>query len=177
MKKIFLISLLMAVSTVFSQSIIGKYEQETANAPKGFKFSEEDVVVSRDQQSSKKIWITGIFPKNKFYAMLDTKTPDGAVYTIPKQKVGNYDIEIGCIVYDGEENRIVISINNRQDCEGYGNLDEPISVGKGGVKGGGVDISSKGSVKVGDVVSIKNGDVNVNTKKIMEGITYIGTKI
>ncbi|MFN4298221.1 MAG: hypothetical protein ACK4EX_00675 [Thermaurantimonas sp.] len=45
MKNIFLFSFLLVVNAVFSQSIIGRYEQETANAPKGFKFSEEDVVV------------------------------------------------------------------------------------------------------------------------------------
>jgi hypothetical protein len=173
-KSILLIALLFLTNLyVQAQSVVGKYEQDAINLPKELGNSENDVVITRDPQASKKIWVANLIPNQKFYAILDTKTEDGAVYTVPKQKVGNYQINLGCIVYDEDDKKVVISLNNKNDCAN--NFDN-ISVGKSGnVKAGGVEIGPKGSVKGGGV-DIKNGDIKVDMKSIMAGVSYIGHK-
>ncbi|WP_448528108.1 hypothetical protein [Raineya sp.] len=174
MKKVFLSLTLFLVGTLaMAQSIVGKYEQDAINLPKELGHSENDVVITRDPQASKKIWVANLIPNQKFYAILDVKTEDGAVYTVPKQKVGNYQINLGCIVYDEEDKKIAISLNNKNDCA---DRFDNISIGKNGsVKGGGVEIGPKGTVKGGGV-DIKDGDIKVDMKTIMAGVSYIGHK-
>lgn len=86
---------------MFSWSFIGKYDQETANAPKGFIVGDEDIIVSLDKQSSKKISISGIFPKY-------TRHQNGKRSCLhhSQAKAGNYHIEIGCIVYGGAKTEL-----------------------------------------------------------------------
>lgn len=143
------------------------------------------MTVSRDPQASKKIWISGLIPNQRFYALLDTKTEDGAVYSVPKQKAGNFEIALGCIVYqkaeeDADEDdeaakdRIVISLNNKRDCQSY--LDGPIEVGPGGVTVGDIKVGKDGNVKAGGTQVGKDGSVKVDTKGLFEGVAYIGVK-
>lgn len=167
----FLLHLLPALG--FCQAILGTYEQSTIVAPPKYRHSEEDVKITKDPQSTKKIWISGLIPKQKFYALLDTKTEDGAVYTVPKQTVGNYNINVGCIVYDNEDERIVISLNNPRDC----NSNVSASVGKGGVSAGDVKVGSDGTISAPGV-RIDKGEIKVNTKDAVgSGISYIGQKV
>lgn len=162
---------------VHTQPIVGTYEQQTMLAPDEWGYSEHDVVIRRDPQSSKKIWIEHLIPNQRFYAILDTRTEDGMVYAVPKQKVGNYQIELGCIVYDNEEQRVVISLNNKNDCFGMRQSDyDEISVGRSGVKAGNIRVGSDGNVRGGGVDISKNGDIKVDMKSIMAGVSYIGHK-
>lgn len=160
--------------SAFAQPIVGSYEQLTISGPDEYINSPEDVSITRDPQSSKKIWISGLFARQRFYAILDTQTEDGSVYNVPKQKVGNYQINIGCLVYDNEENQVVISLNNKQDCAG---LSGPIHVTTDEVRAGDIRVGRNGKVKAGGVeVNNKPGEVKVDTKAMFEGIQYIGQK-
>lgn len=159
-------------SSAFAQSILGTYSQVTFSGPQQFRNTKEDVVITRDPQSSKKIWISGLVSGHKMYAMLDAQNEDGAVYNVPKQKVGAHDINLGCIVYDNEERTVTISLNDKQSCMDSAN----VSVGQGGVSAGGVKVGSDGTVKAPGVNVGKNGNVAVNTQAATQGITYIGKK-
>lgn len=172
--KTFLFAFLLNLLPVwgFCQAILGTYEQSTIVAPPKYRQSEEDVKITKDPQSTKKIWVSGLIPKQKFYALLDTKTEDGAVYSIPKQTVGDYTINVGCIVYDNEDERVLISLNNPKDC----NSNVSASVGKGGVSAGDVKVGSNGTISAPGVKMDKEG-IKVNTKDMYgSGITYIGEK-
>ena len=79
----------------------------------------------------------------------------------------------GCIVYS--EDRIVLSIDNKNDCRGIDSEDyKDVQVGKGGIKAGDVNISSSEVWTSG--VKIGKGGVKVSGD-ILKGIQYIGEKI
>jgi hypothetical protein len=185
MKKIILaIMLLITISVTKAQAILGTYEQSALVAPDEYRDSENDVTITKDAKSTKKIWIANLIPNQKFYAVLNTKANGSLIYSVPKQRVGNYQINIGCIVYtdeseddDEKDGEVLIALNNKSNCYGISQMDydAPISIGKGGVNAGGVKIGSNGSVNTGGV-GINGSDVKVNTKAIMAGIQYIGNK-
>jgi len=177
MKKSILILMLLITNSVFAQSILGSYEQKALTAPNQYRNSGKDVSITKDPQLSKKIWVSGLISNQKFYAVLHTRTEDRMLYSVPKQKVGDYEIAIGCINFDNEEDQLSISLNNKQNCFGISqsDYDNPVSVGKGGIKAGGVNIGSNGQIKGAGVEMNKNG-VKVNGKGIFAGIQYVGTK-
>ncbi|MDY3319206.1 hypothetical protein PG637_07860 [Riemerella anatipestifer] len=177
MKKILLAVFLMATVTVGkAQSILGKYEQSALDAPDEYKHSEDDVVITRDAKASKKIWIANLIPNSRFYAILDTKGERGSSYSVPKQTAGSYRINLGCIVFNNDDEdggRLTISLNNKADClDDYG----PVSVGKDGVSVGGIKIGSNGTVRAKGV-DIGRNRIKVDAKKeVIVGIQYIGHK-
>ena len=185
MKKILLAILLMAaITAVKSQAILGKYNQSSLIAPDDYKDSENDVTITKDEKASKIIWVHDLIPNQKFYAIFYLKGNGKILYSVPKQKVGSYQINIGCITFqehdedeDDEDNKLVISLNNKASCFGMSqkDYDEPVSVGKGGVKAGGVKVGSNGEITAGGV-DIKGGEIKVNPKLAMEGIQYVGQK-
>ncbi|MBO4234799.1 hypothetical protein FO675_10965 [Riemerella anatipestifer] len=186
MKKILLAVFLTATVTVSkAQSIVGRYEQSTLVAPDAYRDSEDDVTISKDPKSSKKIWISNLIPNQKIYAVLHTKGNGNLIYSVPKQLVGNYQINIGCVTFkehdedeEDEEGKLIISLNNEKNCFGISqkDYDAPVSIGKGGVRAGGVTVGSNGTISAGGV-DIKKGNIKVNPKEVMSGIQYIGYKI
>jgi hypothetical protein len=165
----------LLVNPSTAQKILGKYEQDALVAPDEYRDSEDDVSVTKDPNSTKKIWISNLIPNQKFYAVMFNKTNDLITYSVPAQKVGNYQINLGCITLDDED--LKISLNNKQNCMGMSqkDYDTPVSVGKNGTSAGGVKVGKDGSVSTGGV-DVKNGEVRVNTKSIMSGIQYMGHK-
>ena len=183
MKSVFFFVLsLMVLINVNAQKVVGTYEQNSLVAPDAYRDSENDVVITKDIKSSKKIWIEHLIPKQRFYAILYVQSEDAVIYTVPSQKVGNYAIEQGCVTFknehDEDEHDIQIALNNKSMCFGISqkDYDAPIKVDKNGVKAGGVKVGSDGQV-TGGGVDIKNGGVNVDTKSIMAGIQYVGDKL
>lgn len=163
-----LLFLFFACGSAFSQPILGAYDQSVLDAPAEYQ-SGETVTIAKDPSSDKKIWISGLIPKQKFYALLQTKTEDGLTYSVPKQRAGNYQIEVGCIIFLSEDQKITISLNNKEDC-----ADSPVSVGREGLSAGGARVGSAGRVSAAGV-DISGRDIRVNTKA-PKGITYIGEK-
>ncbi len=185
MKKIILVLFLAGAFTISSaQAILGKYEQHSLVAPDEYRDSEDDVTITKDAKAIKKIWINNLIPNQKFYAVLHTKANGGVIYAIPKQLIGTYQINAGCITFkehdedgDDEDGKLVISLNNKMNCFGISQKDynSPVSVGKKGVKAGGVKVGSDGDISAGGV-DIKGGEIKVNTKVVMAGIQYVGQK-
>lgn len=175
MKPFLFLFLIWAVcSPVFGQAIVGSYEQTVLEAPAQYR-SGEEVTISRDPKSAKKIWVSGLIPNQRFYALLYVSNEDGATYTVPKQRVGNYQINVGCIVYDDDDSKVVISLNNKGDCDD----NVSVSVSKEGVStsaAGGVRVGSDGRVSAPGA-EVGPGSVKVDTRAATgAGITYIGKK-
>lgn len=160
--------LFVACGSMFGQPILGSYEQSVLDAPAEYQ-SGETVVITKDPSADKKIWISGLIPKQKFYALLQIRTEDGMTYNVPKQRVGKYQIEVGCIVFDSDDQKITISLNNKQDC-----ADTPVSISREGVSAAGTKVGSDGRVSAAGV-DISSQGVRVNTRA-SAGITYIGEK-
>ncbi|MCO7318278.1 hypothetical protein OKE80_02440 [Riemerella anatipestifer] len=185
MKKILLALFFIAAITVSkAQSILGKYEQSTLVAPNEYRDSENDVVITKDAKSLKKIWIANLIPNQRIFAILHTKGNGNIIYSVPKQLAGNYRVNMGCVTFkehddddDGEEGKLIISLNNKNNCFGLNqkDYDAPVSIGKGGIKAGGVTVGSNGTISTGSV-DIKRGNIKVNPKEVMAGIQYIGYK-
>ncbi|MCS7012541.1 MAG: hypothetical protein RMI34_04480 [Chloroherpetonaceae bacterium] len=169
---ILILSFFFAASGLaLGQPILGTYQQSVLDAPAELK-SGEDVMITKDQSAKNKIWISGLIPNQKFYALLQVQTEDGMTYTVPKQRARNYQINVGCIVYDTDERKVVISLHNKKDCdENIGN----VSVSKeGSVAAAGVRVGTDGRVSVPGV-DINGGSVKINAVRAA-GITYIGEK-
>ena len=181
----FILIILTSLNEVSSQSIFGKYEQVAFVAPDEYRDGENDMIITKDATASKKIWISNLINNKKFYAVLNTKNSEKLIYSVPKQTVGNYQINLGCITYilqsddeDEEVGQISISLNNKDNCFGISqsDYDKDIKVGNKGVSAGGVKVGSNGNVKVPGV-DVKNGNVKINAKRAMAGIQYVGKKI
>lgn len=164
---------------VSAQGVVGNYEQESIIAPDAYRDSLENVVIEKDKKHSKKVWVSGLIPNFSFYAIYNTGDPEFEefIYVVPKQKVGDYQINLGCITYaDGD---IVIALNNETLCKGVQQKDyqTDIKIDDSGVKVGDVEVSTKG-VKVGKTVNIDTQrGVKINTTSVMSGIHYVGEKI
>ena len=78
----------LLVNPSTGQKILGKYEQDALVAPDEYRDSEEDVSVTKDPNSTKKIWISNLIANQKFYAVMFNKTEDLITYSVPAQKVG-----------------------------------------------------------------------------------------
>lgn len=156
---------------------VGTYEQTSFIAPGHLKDSENDLVITQDPQASKKIWVTNLVAGAKIYAIVHTKTEDNIVYKIPAQMVNGYAITVGCVMYDIEEQKVVVSINNKGNCYGISqsDYDKSVSIGKDGIKAGDIQVGSNGTIK-GNGADISKDGVKVDTKKIMAGVQYVGQK-
>ncbi|MGV0956145.1 hypothetical protein ACTS91_06850 [Empedobacter falsenii] len=117
-----------------------------------------------------------MIPNKRIYTISYLASDEKVIYTIPKQLVGNYQINTGCVIYDNEENQLTISANNRVDCIGISQKDyENISVGKDGVSVGKTKVGSNGKISTNGV-EIKGSEVKVDAKKLLSGIQYVGRK-
>ena len=155
-----------------ANSVLGTYEQVTILKPKAVKINTNNVKIIKDGKESKKIWIKN-FLSDDIYAVRHTVNDDTEIYVIPEQKTKQYSIKSGCIVYS--EDRVVLSIDNKNDCRGlngedYGNVE----IGSGGIKTGDVSITSSGVSVSGSKIG-KDG-VKISSE-ILSGIQYIGEKI
>jgi hypothetical protein len=180
MKRITLVAVLFLFMTIGSQAqtIAGTYEQSSAIYPTGISESHNDLVITQDPKSTKKIWISNLGNNEKIYALVFVKGDEETVYNIPEQKVGKYMIKLGCVTHQRKENNIAIAINNKKMCFGISqkDYDGGVSVGANGkIKAGGMEVGTKG-VK-GNGVKIAAGSVNVDTKAIMGGLQYVGHKV
>ncbi len=167
---------LMMTGVASALPIVGAYDPSLFNGPEGVIDREEDLRIERDGKTSKKIWITGLIAGQRICGILDTRTEDALIYSIPKQTAGDYSIELGCVMYDMEEQQIIISLNNRTDCAGIGqtDLDQGVSIGKDGVAAAGVKIGRDGVSAAG--VDVGKDGVRVNTKEMLKGVYFMGTK-
>ena len=177
MKKLFFsFFLVTAFSSNTNAQVTGRYSQIALTAPDEYRDSENDVQITKDKQSSKKIWIDHLIPNKRIYAISYLASDEKVIYTIPKQLVGNYQINTGCVVYDNDENELTISANNPIDCIGISQKDyENLSVGKDGVSVGKTKVGSNGKISTNGV-KINGSDIKVDTKKILSGIQYVGRK-
>ncbi|MCL1666063.1 hypothetical protein M2T78_17505 [Elizabethkingia ursingii] len=177
-KKILTLTFLGGVIICFGQSITGKYAESAIIAPdKVRNMMQNDVIITTDKNTSKKIWVSNLIGNTTFYAVRNAANEEKEVYNIPPQNIGGYAVNIGCIVFDKEEKQISIALNNKSNCIGmsqsdYGN----VSVGKDGIKAGGVKVGSKGEISAGGTKVGKKG-VNINTKEALSGLQYVGTKM
>ncbi len=107
---------------------------------------------------------------------------ESSIYTVPPQLVGNYQIQLGCVIFDTDDEEtssVVINLNNETMCKGISQKDyqTEIEVGNKNVKVGDIEINGNGTVKAGEDVGIdKTKGVKINTKKLMSGIQYVGQR-
>lgn len=159
-------------------SAIGQYEQQVLSGPDTIQSYGGEVAIRQDGTSAKVIWIDQLLPGGSIRAVQTMKN-ETLIYTIPPQKIGGYQISIGCVVYDGEDGRLVVALNNKSACKYMSQGDYgDVSVGKNKVKAGDVEINGdgKGQVKT-DHVEIKDGEIKVDAKAIMAGVQYVGQKM
>ncbi len=183
-KFVLLATLLFVCSQSFAQSLLGSYEQVSIIAPDEYKDSEHEVTIKEDPVSKKKIWIENLIPNQSFYAIKNISDGDTSyIYAVPPQLVGNYQIKLGCVIFesDDEEAGVVsINLNNKTMCQGISQKDyqTEIEVGDGKVKAGGVEVDKSGKVKAGKDVGVdKDKGIKISTKKLMSGIQYVGRKV
>ena len=85
MKKLFLATLLVtAFASNTKAQVTGRYSQVALTAPDELRDSENDVQISKDKQSSKKIWIDHLIPNKRIYAISYLASDEKVIYTIPK---------------------------------------------------------------------------------------------
>lgn len=156
-------------------AVLGLYTQTALVAPDAYRDGENDVSITQDSKATKKLWVHDLIPGQKFYAILHLNSDGTLIYAVPKQKVGNYIINMGCITF--EDGDITISLNNKNNCFGMSqkDWDKPVSVSGKGIEAGDVKIGSDGSIKGAGVDMGKDG-IKVNTKEVMAGIQYVGKK-
>ncbi len=183
LKPILLVGLLLVCFQSFSQSLLGTYEQLSIIAPDEYRDSEYEVTIKADPVSKKKIWIENLIPNQTFYAIKSISDEEGSrIYAVPPQLVGNYQIKLGCVIFESEDeesSNVVINLNNETMCKGISQKDyqTEIEVGSGKVKVGDVEIDKSGKVKAGKDVGInKKKGIKISTKKLMSGIQYVGRK-
>ena len=113
------------------------------------------------------------FLSDDIYAVRHTSNEDTEIYVIPEQKTKQYSVKSGCIVYS--EDRIILSIDNKNDCRGINSEDyKDVKIGSGGIKAGDVSISPSGVSTSG--VKVGKDGVKVSGE-VLKGIQYIGEKI
>lgn len=186
LKTVLLLTFLFTSITVFSQKVIGEYEQISINAPDEYRDSEHEVTIKRDANARKKIWIYNLIPNQKFYAIKYLVGDDSEIYTVPKQHAGNYLINTGCINYKNVDEydedfsyTVSIHLNNEMMCKGIYQEDYQTEIGidTDGINVGDIELDKNGKVKAGKHVGIgKNKGIKINTKDIMTGIMYVGKK-
>ncbi len=163
LKFFLLIGLFSVSATLFSQSFVGKYTQVSIIAPDEYRDSAVEVVVEQDLEAEKKIWVKNLIPNQTFYAVkYVTEDETASVYTVPPQLVGDYQIKLGCVVFetdDEQKSSVVINLNNESMCKGISQKDDQTDIQVG-----------DGQVKVGE-------DVDANTKVLTSGIQYVGQKL
>lgn len=175
MKKIILGLSLVTSAVAFGQSIVGSYDQSALIAPNQVKNNVGNVVITRDAKLKNRIWVNNLISHTKFYAVSNARTEDREVYSVPPQNVGGYAVKLGCLVYDNDDQRVTISLNNSNDCKGIAQSDYgKVSVSSKGISAGGVKVGAKG-IKT-DGVSVSSKGVSVNSGKLLEGVQYIGEK-
>lgn len=177
-KAILTLSFLGSLTFCFGQSITGKYEESAIIAPDKIRnIMKSDVVITKDKAMSKKIWINNLIGNTTFYAIRNAANDEKEVYNIPPQNIAGYAVNIGCVVFDKEEDQVVIALNDKSSCTGMSQSDYgDISVGKSGVKAGGVTVGSNGKISTGTTKVNKKG-ASVKTKEALSGVQYIGVKM
>lgn len=177
---IFFLAVCMTSAAAFGQGsagVQGRYEQDAFIGPDNLKMTGQNVTLVKDPKLTNVVWIEHLLPGGRLKAVIHTKGDDNVVYAIPMQKVGAYQIEMGCVVYDLEDKKIVISLNNKANCYGMKQSDynDGVAVTNGQIKAGGVEISGKSGIKTPGA-QIDNNGIKVNTKAVMAGVQYIGHK-
>jgi len=156
---------------------LGRYEQVAFIGPDNLKESEKDVTLSKDPSSSKVVWIENLLPGGRVKAVVFTNNSETVTYSIPAQKVGTYQVQLGCATYSSEDDKLTVSLNNKDNCFGMKQSDYDRGVGitkTGGIQAGGTSINVNGIKTPG--VSINNDGIKVNTKTVMAGVQYVGQK-
>ena len=176
----FFLAACMASAAAFGQGstgVQGPYEQDAFIGPDNLKMSGQKVTLVGDSKLTNVVWIEHLLPGGRLKAIVHTKGDDKIVYAIPTQKVGAYQVDMGCLVYDLEDKKVVISLNNKANCYGMKQSDynDGVSVSNGQIKAGGVEISGKNGIKTPGA-QIGNSGIKVNTKAVMAGVQYIGHK-
>lgn len=178
MKSIFLVlaGLALATTSHAQTAAAGRYQQVAFIAPDNLKASETDVTLVRDPQLSKVVWIEHLLPGGRVKAVFFNSSDGTTTYAVPAQKVGSYQVQMGCAVYDGEEAKLIVSLNNKLNCFGMkqSDYDGGVSVTKAGVQAGGISVRNKGITVPG--VSVNNKVVKVDSKAAMAGVQYVGHK-
>ena len=163
---------LFVANTGMAGSILGTYEQVTISKPKAVKINTNNVKIVKDTKETKKIWVKN-FLSDDIYAIMHTSSEDTEIYVIPEQNTKQYNVKSGCIVYS--EDRIILSIDNKNDCRGLNSEDyKDVRIGSGGIKAGDVNISSSGVSTSG--AKVGKGGVEVSGE-VLKGIQYIGDKV
>ncbi|KFF09773.1 hypothetical protein IW15_22190 [Chryseobacterium soli] len=177
-KTILTLTFLGSLTFCFGQSITGKYEESAIIAPDKIRnMMKSDVVITKDNTMSKKIWISNLIGSTAFYAIRNAANDEKEVYNIPPQNIAGYAVNMGCVVFDKEEEQVVIALNDKSSCtrmsqSGYGD----ISVVKDGVKAGGVTVRTNEKTSTG-TTKMNKKRVSVNTKEAIYGVQYVGVKI
>ena len=179
MKNILLLLAGLALATAghAQSSVMGRYEQVAFIAPDNLKTTETAVTIVKDPQLSKVVWIEHLLPGGRIKAVFFSSNDGTTIYAVPAQKVGSYQVQMGCAVYDGEESKLVVSLNNKANCFGMKQSDYDSGVGitkAGGIQAAGTSINSKGIKTPG--VDINQKGVKVDTKAVMAGVQYVGHK-
>lgn len=119
MKKIILFAaiILSTTFTVNAQGVLGIYQQDALQAPKGFAESGKNIYITKDAKKNNIIWINNLIGEERFYAVLHTSNDGDAIYNVPKQKIGSFQIGLGCVTYDAD-GTIAIALNNKANCSG-----------------------------------------------------------
>ena len=160
-----------------STGALGRYEQVAFIGPDNLKESEKNVTLSKDPTSNKVVWIDNLLPGGRVKAVVFTNGDETVTYSIPAQKIGNYQVQLGCATYSSEDNRLTVSLNNKTNCYGMKQSDYDRGVGitkAGGIQAGGTSVNSKGIKTPG--VTINNNGLKVDTKAVMAGVQYVGQK-
>ncbi len=181
MKATFTTLICLALATSgFAQSsggALGRYEQDAFIGPDNLKHSEKDVTLAKDPSSSKVVWIENLLPGGRVKAVVFASNSETATYSIPAQKVGGYQVQMGCATYSAEDSKLTVSLNNKSNCFGMKQSDYDGGVGitkKGGIQAGGTSINGRGIKTPG--VGINNDGIKVDTKAVMAGVQYVGHK-
>lgn len=167
--------LFFTMTPAFAQktSLTGTYGQDVIELPKGVTESENNLIISQDPASSKKIWITNLLEGTRIYALITNRGDERITYQVPSQVVNGYSIKTGWVIYDKEDNKLTISINN-----GVDNVGKPgkVNVGaNGNIDAGDVKIGKNGRISAPGV-DISKAGVKVDYAKAMGGISYVGHK-
>lgn len=150
------------------QTIAGSYETVALEAPAALK-SGGAVTIAQDAAQPDKITVSGLIPGQSFHAALEARSDDGAVYSVPEQTAGTFAITRGSVVFDAEEGKVTIMLNDKPAAS-----DDTVTAGAEGVSAGGVKIGSDGSV------SAAGAEVSAEGVKVESGagnaVSYIGVK-
>lgn len=179
-------TILFCIQLVQAQTpnpVFGQYEGDIQQGIN----TNNDVVITRDPQSSKKIWVSGILTQGKFFAIANLKTEDQQQYTIPAQTVNGKAIRNGWIVLkineeDEGKDQIMISNDPKSNPNSVSVSEKGVTVkdddGEDMVKvgDGNVKIDAGGGTKVGVSKNKKTFDAKVGDPSKAPYFTYVGYK-